>query len=254
MPTLLLIIIATFIISLISFLGVLTLFLKENLLKKILLGLVAFSAGALIGGSFLHLLPEAVHGLEGGEEGVFLIFIFLIVGFCLFYIIEQFIKWHHHHDARHDHVAPFSYLILVSDGFHNFIDGLLIAGSFTVSFEIGMISSLAVILHEIPQEIGDFAVLIYGGIKKAKALFLNFLSAVFAVVGGVAGYFIFHEFQGNIIYLLPFTAGGFIYIAASDLIPEIKEGSNFKRSFLHFIIFLGGISLMFLLKFFSHEG
>src|SRR3989344_1016153 len=149
MQTLTLILISTFIISLISFIGVLTLFFKEKILNKVLLALVSLSAGALIGGAFLHLLPEAI----SQTSEIVSIFLFLILGFCIFFVLEQFILWHHHHSLLHKNcVKPFSYLILFNDGVHNFIDGLIIAASFVISFPTGIAASLAVIIHEIPQE------------------------------------------------------------------------------------------------------
>lgn len=245
------IIISTFLISLIAFIGALTLFLKERVLNKILLLLVSFSAGALIGSAFLHLIPEAIE--EAGETSVFEIFLYLILGFCTFFILEQFLKWHHHHATEHPEIMPFSYLILISDALHNFIDGLIIAGSFMVSFPMGFITSLAVILHEIPQEIGDFAVLIYGGIKKVKALFLNFISATVAILGGVIGFFFFQKVGEGILFLLPFTAGSFIYIAASDLIPQIKQEWDIKKSIIHLLVFLTGIIIMAIMKIYGHS-
>jgi zinc and cadmium transporter len=240
------IIIATFLISLVAFIGALTLFLKEKLLDKILLFLVAFSAGALIGGAFFHLIPEALEivGLENSLN----IFLYVILGFCAFFILENFIKWHHHHAREHPKIMPFSYLILVSDAVHNFIDGLIIAASFVSSFSIGIITTLVVALHEIPQEIGDFGILIYGGIKKRRALFLNFLSAVSVVLGGAVGYFISEKVESLIFFLLAFAAGGFIYIASSDLIPEIKTRRAIKNSASYFLVFLLGITLMWFLK------
>ena len=242
------ILISTFLISLIAFVGALTLFLKEDVLNKILLFLVAFSAGALIGGAFFHLIPEAIEGIGIEGNSLFKIFFYLIFGFCIFFILEQFIQWHHHHSTQHPEVLPFSYLILISDALHNFIDGLVIAGSFLVNFQTGFVTSLAVVFHEIPQEIGDFAVLVYGGFKKNKALFLNFISATVAILGGVIGFFLFRKIGGEILFLLPFTAGSFIYIAASDLIPQIKEEWDIKKSIIHFFVFLVGIGIMILLK------
>jgi len=236
------ILVSTFLISLISFLGAITLFLKEKLLNKILLILVAFSAGSLFGGAFFHLIPEAIEKV--GDEKVFNLFLYLILGFCIFFILENFIRWHHHHAKDHPEINPFSYLILVSDGIHNFIDGLIIAASFVVAFPIGAVTVLAVALHEIPQEIGDFGVLVYGGFKKIKALFLNFLSAIFAIFGGIFGYLLSEKIGNSIIFLLPFAAGNFIYIAASDLLPEIKQ----KVSWLYFFVFLLGIGIMLLIK------
>jgi len=242
------IIVSTFAISLIAFIGVLTLFLKEKLLNKILLILVAFSTGALIGGAFLHLIPEAIEGVGIEGQSLLKIFLYLLFGFCTIFILENFIRWHHHHAIEHPEIMPFSYLILVSDGIHNFIDGLIIAASFVVSFPIGIATTLAVVLHEIPQEIGDFGVLIYGGFKKVRALFLNFLSAILAIFGGFLGFLLSEKIGESIIFLLPFAAGTFIYIASSDLIPEIKHKLSPLKSLLHFFVFLLGIGIMLLIK------
>ena len=251
MSVLFYILISTFLISLISFVGVLTLFLKEEILKKILLVLVAFSAGALIGGAFLHLLPEAIMEVGLGEYQLIKIFLYFISGFCMFFILEQFISWHHHHATQHPEIiAPFSYLILVSDGIHNFIDGLIIAASFMVSLPLGTATVLAVVFHEIPQEIGDFGVLVYGGFKKAKALLLNFLSGILAILGGIAGFLLSEKIGSSVIFLLPFAAGNFIYIACSDLIPEIKQKEVSKKSIIYFFTFLLGIALMLVMKLF----
>lgn len=246
------ILISTFLISLIAFVGALILFLKEELLNKILLLLVAFSAGSLIGGAFLHLIPEAIEKAEIGDYSLLEIFLYLILGFCTLFILEQFIRWHHHHVTRHpeleDKIKPFSYLILISDAIHNFIDGLIIAGSFIISLPTGLITSLAIALHEIPQEIGDYGVLVYGGFNKLRALFLNFLSASAIIFGGIVGFFLSTKLEDQILFLLPFAAGTFIYIAASDLIPQIKEENNLKKSAIYFFIFLAGIILMLLMK------
>ncbi|MDD5738449.1 MAG: ZIP family metal transporter [Candidatus Pacebacteria bacterium] len=253
MAILFFILLSALLVSLISFVGALTLFLKENFLNKILLFLVAFSAGALLGGAFLHLLPEAVE--KAGVENILKIFIFALIGFCLFYILEEFIKWHHHHSTRHTGeeycdkgIHPFSYLILLSDSLHNFLDGLIIAGSFVISPITGITTTIAVALHEIPQELGDFGVLLYGGFKKGKALLFNFLSALLAVLGGLVGFFLAEKIGSNIVYLLPFAAGNFIYIACSDLIPEIKKDLSFKKSFGYFCVFILGILLMLAMK------
>jgi len=253
MTTLILIISITFLISLIAFIGALTLFLKEKLLNKILLILVAFSSGTLLGSAFFHLIPEAIEKFE--EKEILNLFLYLIFGFCTLFVLENFISWHHHHatqhpEIKHPETKPFSYLILISDAIHNFIDGSIIAASFFINFPIGIATALAVALHEIPQEIGDFGVLIYSGFKKVKALSLNFFSAISVVFGGVFGYFLYGKIGESIIFLLPFAAGNFIYISASDLIPEIKQKESFKKSLIHFLIFLLGIGLMFLIKVF----
>lgn len=239
------ILLSAFLVSLISFVGALSLFFKEKFLNKILLVLVAFSAGALMGGAFLHLLPEAVE--TAGIENILKVFAFALLGFCLFYILEEFIKWHHHHSTNHS-VHPFSYLILFSDGLHNFLDGLIIAGSFIVSPISGVATTLAVALHEIPQELGDFGVLVYGGLTKSKALLFNFLSALLAMLGGLVGFFLSQKIGSSIVYLLPFAAGNFIYIACSDLIPEIKKDFAPAKALAYFCVFILGILLMLAIK------
>ncbi|MDP2909526.1 MAG: ZIP family metal transporter [bacterium] len=241
---LLYILIATFLISAIAFIGALALFLREEVLKKLNLFLVAFSAGGLLGGAFLHLIPEAFEEL--GPD-LLLPSVFIIIGFCAFFILEQFINWHHCHKTEHT-VAPFSYLILFSDAIHNIIDGLIIAASFIISVPTGVATVLAVALHEIPQEIGDFGVLIYGGLKKGRALLFNFLSGVTAILGGLAGFLLYEKIGGSIIFLLPFAAGGFIYIASADLIPEIKKKCGVREGSAHFSAFILGILMMLTLK------
>lgn len=246
------ILLATFAVSLISFVGALSLFLKDKFLNKILLVLVALSAGALMGGAFLHLLPEAIE--TAGIENILKVFVFTLLGFCLFYILEEFIKWHHHHSTSHakeECIKPFSYLILFSDGLHNFLDGLIISASFVVSPVSGLATTLAVALHEIPQELGDFGVLVYGGLTKKKALLFNFLSALLAVFGGLVGFFLAKKIGFGIVYLLPFAAGNFIYIACSDLIPEIKKDFTPLKALAYFCVFILGIFLMLAMKVFS---
>jgi zinc and cadmium transporter len=234
------ILVATFIISAISLVGIFTLVLKNDWLNKIILVLVALSSGALLGGAFLHLLPEAITELGPSLD----VFLYLLLGFCLFFVLEQFLHWHHQHNTKNQTVKPFSYLILISDGVHNFIDGLVIAASFIVSFPAGVATTVAVGLHEIPQELGDFGVLIHGGMSKSKALLYNYISAMAAIAGGLIGYFASSITKISIIYLLPFAAGNFIYIAAADLIPEIKHRENLGRSIVHFITFIAGILIM----------
>lgn len=234
---------ATLLVSLLSFFGIVTLVFKEKVLDKMLLMLVAFSAGALMGGAFLHLVPEAIE-ISGDT---FSIFIYLLLGYTLFFVLEQFIHWHHCHKVRHK-IKAFSYLNLIGDGIHNFIDGLIIAGSFLVNVNLGIVTTLAVALHEIPQEVGDFGVLVYGGMKKSKALKFNFLMATTAILGGVLGFFLSGLMGGSTVFLLPFAAGNFIYIASSDLIPEIKNRENLRKSLLHFLVFVLGIMFMLLIK------
>ena len=244
MMTLIQILVATVIISLIAFVGVLTFFLREKLLNRVLLILVALSAGALLGGAFLHLIPETISQIGLSLD----IFLYLLLGFSVFFILEQFLQWRHQHTTVHG-AKPFSYLILISDGVHNFIDGLIIAASFVVSYPLGVVTTLAVALHEIPQELGDFGVLVYGGFSRTRALMFNFASAITAILGGITGYFASSLMQASVVYLLPFAAGNFIYIAAADLIPEIKHQVSLRRSLVHFGVFLIGIIIMLAVKY-----
>ena len=231
------ILISTFLVSLISFIGILFLLLKENLINKILMVLVSLSAGVLIGTAFLHLIPES---LEKFNQNAF---IYVLIGFSLFFLIEKILHWRHCHDAKCK-IHSFAYMNLFGEAIHNFIDGLIIAASFITNFSLGISASLAIALHEIPQELSDFGVLIYGGFTKLKALFLNFLIALTAVAGGLIGYYFLSS--ELIKFLLPFAAGGFIYIAASDLIPELRKELDIKKAFLNFGIFILGIILMYL--------
>ncbi|MDD2689565.1 MAG: ZIP family metal transporter [Candidatus Omnitrophica bacterium] len=233
---------STLLVSLISLVGIFTLLIKDKLLGKILFILIGFSAGALIGSAFLHILPEAIK-----KSNSIAVFYYLILGLVLFFLLERYFYWRHCHEGVCD-IHAFSYLNLIGDGFHNFIDGMVIAASFTLSIKLGLVTTLAIILHEIPQEIGDFGVLIYGGFSKQKALFYNFISALMAMIGAIAGFFLSDFALGFSNFILPLTAGGFVYIAASDLIPEIHREKNLRRSTAAFIAFLFGIILMALAK------
>jgi len=241
-------IIATLAVSIISFVGILTLFLKDEILNKIVFYLVAISAGSLMGGAFLHLIPEAIENVEN-EHGVENIFIAVLIGFAVFFVLERVLHWHHCHKHKGDcSVHPFTYLNLIGDGLHNFIDGVVIVAAFSLSVELGVATTIGVILHEIPQEISDFGVLIYGGFTKAKALLFNFLSGITAIVGALCGFALINVAQGSMPLLIGVTAGGFIYISASDLIPELHKESKFYKSLMAFICFFIGVGLMFILK------
>jgi len=226
---------SSLLMSAIGWVGLILLALRESLLKKLLLPLVAFSAGSLLGGALLHLIPEAL--LKTGDlTGIFL---WTLAGFSLFFLMEQFLSWHHHHAVPSEHKEPFTYLILLADGLHNFIGGFAIAGSFLISIEAGIITWIAAAAHEIPQELGDFGILVRGGWKKYKALLVNFLSALTIVPGALLAYLLSAAI--DVTFLLPFAAGNFIYIAASDLIPEIKHERDVKKNLIHFFSFLAGI-------------
>jgi len=200
-----------------------------------------------MGGAFLHLLPESVELSDGLD-----VFLFVLVGFALFFLIEKVLHWRHCHKGECK-VHTFTYMNLIGDSIHNFIDGLIMATSFVISIPLGMTTTMAIALHEIPQEIGDFGVLIYGGFTKKKALVLNFLTALTAVLGGLIGFFISNMVENVKLFILPFAAGGFLYIAASDLIPEIRKETSLKKSMIYFGIFILGIFIMYAVRFIVPE-
>lgn len=234
LETFLFILLATFVNGLVGLIGVLTLWVKDKFLNKILIILVAFSAGALLSGALFHMMAESLEGME-----VMTAFTYLLTGFIAFFLIERVLHWRHCHEGKCD-VHPFTQLILIGDGIHNFIDGLVIAASFMVSVVFGCVTTIIIIMHEIPQELGDFGVLIYGGFEKARALGFNFLAQLTCVIGGIVGFFFLYTPE-SVAFLLPFAAGGFIYIAASDLIPELHKEESMKKSMLSFVFFVIGI-------------
>ena len=243
MNTLFLIIIATVVLTLVSLTGAFLLVLREDILRKITVPLVALSAGSLFGGAMLHLIPESIEEI-GNVRAVM---IAVILGFILFLVFEQFIHWHHCHRMPSEHVQPVTYMILFSDGLHNLMDGLAIGAAFLVNPSLGLATTLAVAAHEIPQELGDFGVLIHVGWNILKALYFNFLSGIPTILGGVIVWIIGDGVE--VKFLLPFAAGNFIYIAAADLIPEFKACEHARKNLYHFIIFLIGLLIMYILLF-----
>jgi zinc and cadmium transporter len=235
--------VATIILSLLSLVGVLSLAIKKKLLSQLSLYLVAFSTGALVGGAFLHLLPEAIELSPGLSP-----FMYLIAGLSVFFVLERYLKWHHCHDDGDCEVHTFTHMSLFGDGLHNFIDGLVIVSAFTVSTELGIATTIAMAAHELPQEMGDFGILIHGGFSRGRALFWNFASSITAVIGAIVGYFLISNFDNVVAVLLPFAAGGFIYIAMSDLVPELHKEPKISKSLLNFVLFAFGIAFMFLIK------
>jgi len=238
------ILISTAFISLLSFIGAITLVLKKELLHKILMLLVSLSAGVLMGAAFFDLIIEASKTVPQ-----ITVFIYTLMGFISFFFIEKILQWRHCHDEKCT-VHAFAYVNLYGDAVHNFVDGIIIAASFIANLQLGLITTFAMALHEIPQELGEFGVLIYGGFKTSKALLFNFISAITAILGGISGYFLSSYLKNQLIMLLPFAAGGFIYIAASDLIPEIRKESNIKKSFVNMIVFVIGILIVYSLMVF----
>lgn len=237
-------------VSLISLIGLASISVKEEKLRKILIYLVSFSAGALLADAFIHLLPEAVK-----TRGFTLqISIYILLGIGISFVIEKIIHWHHCHHTHsteclkehHNriHAEPFAKMNLIGDAVHNFIDGLIIGGSYLVSIPVGLASTLAVILHEIPQEIGDFGILLHGGYTRKKALFLNFITALTAVAGAIIAILISQLTPHLTEFLVPFAAGSFIYIAGSDLVPELHKETNAKKSAIQLLTSILGVFIM----------
>lgn len=240
-------------VSLVSLVGVVTFAWQESRLRETLFLLVALSAGALFGDVFIHLLPE----IFISDGSTLLASLGIMLGIVIFFILEKFLHWHHHHSVddcdhpEHHAVAPMGHLSLFSDGLHNFIDGLIIGASFLISPSVGLASTLAVILHEIPQEIGDLAILIQSGFSKVRAVLLNLLSALLAVLGAVVALVLGAGAESVSAIVLPLAAGGFLYLAGSDLVPELHKITDPKKSLLQLLAMIMGIALMALLVFFE---
>jgi len=234
-------IVSVIIVSLISFVGILTFSVRLENLKKIVLYLVSFAAGALFGDAFIHLLPEIV---EKAGFGIKISF-YLLFGIIFSFIVEKVIHWRHCHiPTSKEHPHPFALMNLFGDSVHNFIDGLIIGASYLVNFKVGIATTIAIILHEIPQEIGDFGVLVHGGFSRAKALFFNFLTALTAVIGTIVSLLMGSYAENFTVFLIPFAAGSFIYIAGSDLIPELHKEVKAAKSILQLLAFVMGIAIM----------
>lgn len=242
MSTLAYIILTTTFISFLSLVGVLVLSFNQSLMNKVLIYLVGLSTGTLLGGAFFHLLPEAAEAME--LDNVFLI---TVLSFITFFLIEKLLHWRHCHDESCE-THTFGHMNLIGDAIHNFIDGMIIAGTFLISIPLGIASTIALTFHEVPQEISDYGVLVYSGVEKKKALMMNLLVALTSVLGGITGYFLSSYTEILLGFLLPFAAGGFIYVSTSDLLPELRKDDNLKSSIVSTALFLCGVTLMYFLK------
>jgi zinc and cadmium transporter len=240
--------------SILSLIGVITLFVRSSALQRWLIYIVSFGAGALFGDAFLHLLPEAVEELG---EFTLAISVPVLLGIILSFIIEKFVHWHHCHHLNHaghkhhlDHKQKGNTLAamnLFGDAVHNLIDGLIIGASYIVSIPVGIATTIAVLLHELPQELGDFGILLHSGLSKARALFYNFLVSTTAILGVIIAFILNVYMEGLTQFLLPLSAGVFIYIAGSDLIPELHHEIKLERSVMQLAMFVLGIMVMLVL-------
>lgn len=248
-------IVSVLVVSLVSLVGVAAFSLNQTFLNKILFALVGLAAGALLGDAFIHLIPESLEVI--GDETNFGLAV--LAGVSLFFILEKVLRWHHAHhaneeshegheiyeaDESHTHLAP---MVIVADGVHNMVDGAVIAASYLVSPALGVATTIAVFLHEIPQEIADYALLLHAGYSRTKALFFNFLSGLTALIGAGVVLAVGGEVETFGAYAAAVTAGAFIYLAAADLIPELNRRTGVRSSVVSLSAFLVGIALMFAL-------
>lgn len=227
--------------SAVALVGSVTLVLRPGTLEKLLRPMVAFAAGTLLGGALLHMLPGAIETMGSGPA----VFLWVLGGFAAFFALEQFLHWHHEHHEYGDR-RPLTYLVLLGDGLHNLLGGFAVAGAFIADVRLGIGAWLAAAAHEVPQELGDFAVLVHGGWEKRRALLFNLLSALTFLVGGLLAYGASRSF--DVSFLVPFAAGNFLYIAASDLVPEVKQDRDLRVNLLHFASLVAGIALLYLIR------
>ena len=231
-------------ISLISLVGILTIMLGVQRLDRVIPLLISLAVGSLFGDALVHLLPEAFED----SDSTALISFSVLLGILVFFLLERFLHWHHEHHAQSVNPAhPVAYLNIASDGVHNFLDGLIIGASYLVSAPIGAATTVAVALHEVPQELGDFGILVHAGFSPGRALLMNFLTGILALLGVVISLLLGPQVDDYTTFMLPFTAGGFIYIAGSDLIPELHHEHGLPGSAAQFAFMLVGIGLMYLL-------
>lgn len=244
-------IISVVIVSIISLVGIIFLSVNPVRLQKIIFILISLAIGGLIGDCFFHLLPETYATIKNTAKISFLI----ILGIFSFFTIEKFLLWKYvfqKQDHSENKIKPLGFISLVADSVHNLFDGILIGSSYLVSFKVGIATTVAIILHEIPHEIGNFGILVHSGFSIKKALLLNFLTACIAILGTVCALFYGERFIGFADLVLPFAGGGFIYLACSDLIPELKKYNSLRDSFLQLLVIFSGLSLLYLFTFLEH--
>jgi len=226
----------------IALVGSVTLLLGPETLRRIVTPLVALAAGSLLGGAFFHMLPAATRALPDLAT----VFLWTMLGFTVFLALEQFLHWHHCHRAQADCRKPLGYLILLGDALHNFLGGLGVAGVFLIDIRLGIMAWVAAAAHEVPQELGDFGVLIHSGWSRSRALLFNFLSGLTFLIGGLLAYAAADHLR--VALLVPFAAGNFVYIAASDLVPEVNRHRDARANIVHFAAFAAGLVLLWMLR------
>ena len=232
-------------VSLLAFLGILVLVFRD--VEKIIPILISLAVGALYGDAFIHLIPES---FKNGQNH--LASVAVLAGLFVFFVLEKFLGWQHEHSApRKKKIHPVGYMNLIADSGHNFVDGVVIGASYLVSIQLGLATTLAVVLHEIPHELSNFGILLYAGFSKSRALLFNFMSACFAILGTVVALYVGSELKDFSVLMVPFTAGGFIYIAGTDLLPELQKEKKAAKSIVQMISVAAGVGLMALLLIFE---
>ncbi len=230
-------------VSLFSLVGILLLLLQDKILNYVTILLVSFSSGSLFGDAFIHLLPETV-GRNGFTIAVSL---YILCGIAGSFVVEKVVQWRHVHSPAQGEMAAFAYMNLLGDAVHNFLDGIVIASAYALDIRVGVATTIAILFHEIPQEMGDFGVLVHGGISRSKALFFNFVTALTALGGALVTIILINFAEQMTVFLIPFSAGTFIYIAGSDLIPQLHKEKEVRDSLLQLLFFGLGIAVMLIL-------
>ena len=229
--------------SLLSLVGIAFLSISEARLKRIIFVMVSLAVGSLFGDAFIHLLPQSFEKFPAKVEAS----LWVLAGIFLFFILEKFLLWRHQHTLESSTpIHAVGYMNLLADAVHNLIDGMIIAASYLVSFPVGIATTIAVIFHEIPHELGNFFVLLYAGFTKTKALFFNFLTGLFAILGTLVALSVGSEAEDFSSFMLPLAAGGFIYIAGSDLVPELNKEVALSKSLVQLVAIATGVGLMLL--------
>jgi zinc and cadmium transporter len=252
--------ISVIIVSLISIIVAIPFLIKKKMSDKTLLFLLSISVGVLLSTVFVNFLPEIfLHvGEHSGHEhqNTLILSLTILLGFLVMFIIEKFVHYHHEKKCEdgncgHGHAYNLAPVNLIGDGIHNFIDGLVIAGAYAVNITLGIATTISIIFHEVPQEIADMGVLLYSGMSKKKALCFNFLSAATAILGAIFGIFISTKIEGFTQFIIPFAAGNFVYIAATNLLPQLHRHCKLKESFLHLLAILIGVGIMVLITIYA---
>ncbi len=222
--------------------GSVALLLPKRFFDAVLLPLVALAAGSLIGGAFFHMIPAALEGIDDQT----LVWLLLLAGFAAFFLLEQLLHWRHRHGAEATSRRPLTYLVLLGDGRHNFLGGLAIGAAFLVAVRLGICGLLAAAALELPQDLGDFGVLVLVGWSRRGALLINVVSGSTFLLGGLIAYAL--SGAVDVAFLIPIAAGNFIYIGATDLVPEVNKHGDMRANLVHFSMFAVGVALMFLVK------